>query len=122
MLVHSPHETPCPPTTARTDSFDAVLSIVSAEFGTARRLLLHPNRCMKQAALVRQIAMYLAHVVLGRTMSDVGMAFGRDRSTVAYACGKIEDLREDPAFDARLERLTIAIEARTERGGEALHG
>jgi chromosomal replication initiation ATPase DnaA len=48
---------------------------------------------------VRQIAMYVAHVVLGLSMRDVGKGFGRERTTVLHACHLIEDLRDDPDFD-----------------------
>lgn len=54
--------------------------------------------------------MYLAHVMLGRSLSEVGQAFGRDRTTVSYACALIEDLREDPEFDAFVTRLEQKID------------
>ena len=54
--------------------------------------------------------MYLAHVMLGRSLSEVGDAFGRDRTTVSYACALIEDLREDPEFDAFVTRLEQVID------------
>jgi hypothetical protein len=60
----------------------------------------------------RQIAMYVAHVVLRMSMTDIGVAFGRDRTTVAHSCGVVEDRRDDPAYDrfvAHVERLTMAV-------------
>ncbi len=53
--------------------------------------------------------MYLAHVALGITMRDVGGLFARDRTTVAHACGVIEDKRDEPAFDRALELLEWTI-------------
>lgn len=53
----------------------------------------------------RQIAMYLAHVAFELSLSRVASAFGRDRTTVSHACHKIEDCRDDPALDARLDDL-----------------
>ena len=44
---------------------------------------------------VRQISMYVCHVVLRLSLSDIGAAFGRDRTTVGYACNVVED-RFDP--------------------------
>lgn len=58
-------------------------------------------------ARVRQIAMYVAHVVLRLTMSEVGAGFGRDRTTVLHACQVIEDLRDDPELD----RLVLMVES-----------
>ncbi len=60
-------------------------------------------------AEARQVAMYLAHVALGITMRDVGGLFARDRTTVAHACGVIEDKRDEPAFDRALELLEWTI-------------
>lgn len=62
------------------------------------------------AARARQLAMYLAHTMLGKSLADVGEAFGRDRTTVSYACNLIEDLRDDPAFEAAVTRLEELIE------------
>lgn len=59
-------------------------------------------------AFARQSAMYLAHVVFGLTLTDVGRAFGRDRTTASHACGRVENLRDDPDIDALLEALECA--------------
>ena len=48
---------------------------------------------------VQQIAMYVCHVALQLTMTDIAHGFGRDRTTVGYACAKVEDRRDDRAFD-----------------------
>lgn len=55
--------------------------------------------------------MYLAHVACGLTMSDTGRLFGRDRTTVAHACGVIEDKRDDPLFDRALDLLEWSVPA-----------
>jgi chromosomal replication initiation ATPase DnaA len=62
--------------------------------------------------------MYLSYVVLGRTLSQIGEEFGRDRTTVSYACAQIEDLRDDPLFDAEVSRLEAWLET---SGEEAQH-
>ncbi|WP_338049388.1 helix-turn-helix domain-containing protein [Rhizobium tubonense] len=48
---------------------------------------------------VRQIAMYICHVALRIPLHEIGLAFGRDRTTVGHACHVVEDRRDDPAFD-----------------------
>lgn len=66
----------------------------------------------RSACHIRQIAMYVSHVVLQISLSDIGLAFGRDRTTVGHACNVVEDRRDDPAFDAfvsSLERIVTAI-------------
>ncbi|WP_244629580.1 helix-turn-helix domain-containing protein [Martelella limonii] len=60
----------------------------------------------------RQIAMYVCHVSLQLSLSEIGQAFGRDRTTVAYSCRVIEDRRDDRAFDefiAAVERLAYNV-------------
>ena len=61
---------------------------------------------------VRQIAMYVCHVVLRLSLSDIGAAFGRDRTTVSHACNVVEDRRDDASFDAfvsAIERAVISV-------------
>ncbi|WP_313194134.1 helix-turn-helix domain-containing protein [Shinella zoogloeoides] len=61
---------------------------------------------------VRQIAMYVCHVVLRLSLSEIGMAFGRDRTTVGHACNVVEDRRDDAAFDAfvsAIERVVLSV-------------
>lgn len=82
-----------------------VIAIISREKNVPIRLLVHISRCRADTARARQLAMYLAHVVKGISLTAIGAAFGRDRTTVSYACAVIEDLRDDPQFDAELDRL-----------------
>jgi chromosomal replication initiation ATPase DnaA len=63
------------------------------------------SRRSAPVALARQTAMYLARVVHGLSFRDIALAFGRDPRTVAHACRRIEERRDDPAFDAFLARL-----------------
>jgi chromosomal replication initiation ATPase DnaA len=69
------------------------------------------SRGRANVALARQAAMYLAHVGLSLTMTEVGILFQRDRTTVAHACAVIEDRRDDPHFDRALELLERAVNA-----------
>jgi chromosomal replication initiation ATPase DnaA len=87
---------------------DLVAVSVAAAFGVPLAELRAATRRPRAIALARQSAMYLAHVVFGLTLTDVGRAFGRDRTTAAYACEVIEELRDDPVFDAVLEALEHA--------------
>ena len=50
------------------------------------------TRGRPRVAFARQVAMYLAHVAWGLTLTEVGHVFARDRTTVAHACGLVEDL------------------------------
>jgi hypothetical protein len=90
----------------------AVVRLVAVARHVPTRQLLLPNRGEADVALARQLAMYLMHVVLGRLYHDVGRFFGRARPTVSHACALIEDLRDDPEFDAEVSRLERRITMR----------
>jgi chromosomal replication initiation ATPase DnaA len=61
------------------------------------------------AARARQVAIYLTHVSFHWPLARVAFAFGRDRTTCAHACHKVEDLREDAAFDGRMAALEACL-------------
>ena len=67
--------------------------------------MLAKNRCRAWIAEGRQVAMYLTHVIGQVPLSDTGPHFGRDRTTVAHACARIEDKRDEDYFDNGLMRL-----------------
>ncbi|MAN76410.1 hypothetical protein OF122_15260 [Pelagibacterium flavum] len=88
-----------------------VVRTVSAETGVRYCDFFAPSRMRLHTAGARQLAMYLCHVLLGMTMTQVGQFFGRDRTTVAYACGQVEDMRDDGGeYDRRLLELEERID------------
>lgn len=64
---------------------------------------------VRRVAFARQVAMYLAHVVFGLTMTQVGRCFERDRTTVRHACALIEDRRDQPGFDLAVAALEAGL-------------
>jgi chromosomal replication initiation ATPase DnaA len=94
--------------------------VVAAVFEVEVEDLRAVTRRSAEAAFARQVAMYLAHVVCGLSLTEVGLIFMRDRTTVAHACELIEDRRDEPGLDARLEHLERAVvclvDAATMRG------
>lgn len=62
-----------------------------------------------KVAEARQVAMYLARVALRLGTRQIARAFGRDHATVLHACRRVEEAREDPAFDRSLEWLEIQL-------------
>ncbi|MEM7399870.1 MAG: helix-turn-helix domain-containing protein [Pseudomonadota bacterium] len=84
---------------------------VALVFGVNPSELGASTRRSPRAALARQVAMYLAHVVCGLSMTEVGVLFSRDRTTVAHACEVVEDRRDDPEMDSCVERLECAVAA-----------
>ena len=94
---------------------------VAAVFEVEVEDLRAATRRSARAAFARQVAMYLAHVVCGLSLTEVGLIFARDRTTVAHACELIEDRRDEPELDARLDHLERAVvslvDAMTARAG-----
>lgn len=86
-------------------------SVVMSVFGVPPLQLQGTNRGRKKVALARQTAMYLAHTGFSLTLTEVGILFERDRTTVAHACAHIEDCRDDPHFDRAVELLDRAVRA-----------
>lgn len=90
------------------EACDCIVDLAAAFCNVSGRELRQPGRTAGDVTRVRQIAMYLAHVMLALPMGDVGRAFGRDRTTVMHACHLVEDMRDDAELDAiicRLERV-----------------
>jgi hypothetical protein len=101
-------------TPSQTRLFQAVENV----FGVGRDELRAATRGRHNVAVARQTGMYLARVALGMTLSNAGLWFGRDRTTASHACRVIEDLRDDPGFDALLhamEAFVVRPESRTGR-------
>jgi NCAIR mutase (PurE)-related protein len=71
--------------------------------------LLAARERLESARVIIVVAGMEAHTFLRRTFSDVAALFGRDRTTVSYACAKIEDLRERRRFDEEMGALEDAI-------------
>ncbi|WIJ24401.1 helix-turn-helix domain-containing protein [Devosia sp. RR2S18] len=98
------------------------ITLIAQEKRIPERLLIGRRRCRASASEARHLAMYLAHVVLGQSLLDIALIFGRDRTTVSYACAKIEDRRDDPVFDAEVERLERCLQSGVAEGrGNADH-
>src|SRR5689334_17564617 len=65
---------------------DVVTLATAAAFAVPVGELNASSRRSADVAFARQSAMYLAHVAFGLNYSEVARAFGRDRTTAAYAC------------------------------------
>ena len=90
---------------------DAITRCVSVAFGVSMRAMSRAGRSDARAVFARQVSMYLLHVVFSTSLQLVGKLHGKDRSTVAHACQRVEDRRDDAAFDAFLHDLELAVSA-----------
>jgi hypothetical protein len=77
------------------------------------------TRSRQPICLARHVAMYFAHVVFQQSFTAIAAEFGRDRSGIGYAVRRIEDRRDDAAFDTLLirhEARAAALMAPLRRG------
>jgi len=81
----------------------------ASAFGVSAGEIGTQQRGSPPVAFARQVAMYIAHVEVGLTLSDTGRMFGRDRTTAAHACRLVEDRRDDPRLDAALSAITRSV-------------
>jgi hypothetical protein len=106
------HAIACPAPCRAAASTQQVCNLVAlttaAAFAIPVGELTAGTRRASYIAFARQSAMYLAHVAFGLSYSEIGRAFGRDRTTAAHACRLVEDRRDDPAVDGVLGSLEIA--------------
>ena len=86
-----------------------VFGTVATVFAIEADLLSAPSRGRADIARARQVGMYLAHVGCELSLTAVGRLFGRDRSTVAHACRRIEDAREHPSFDQLIAKMERSV-------------
>ncbi|WP_279477792.1 helix-turn-helix domain-containing protein [Aureimonas sp. SK2] len=89
------------------------IDIVSAFLGVPAADILSERRAQAPIARARHVAMYLAHVSFQLSLNAVANGFGRDRSSVSYGVARVEDGRDDRAFDAMLGRMeALALSCR----------
>lgn len=99
-----------------------VADLVGLATGVQPAEIVARGRSRPRAVEARRTCMYLTYVVLQWPLARVGTAFGRDRSSASVACREVEERRDDPAFDAQLERLEACLRLAPVRpSSEAVH-
>lgn len=94
-----------------------IVDLVAATHQVTRAELLSRKRRSREVVVARQLAMYLVHTALGLKYEDVGVLFGRDRTTVSYACARTEDRREDKSpFERRVAAIEAMLSEETNHG------
>ena len=89
----------------------SVNKVTEEMLGALQEPVLQRGDRRRQRCQIRQISMYLCHVVLGLPQHEVASAFGYDRSTVSYACQVIENRRDNKAMDQFIGVLERVVEA-----------
>lgn len=91
--------------------------LVARAFSVDPGAIRATRRGRGQTAFARQVAIYLTHIGFGMTLTEVATLFGRDRSTVSYACRLIERRRDEPRIDATVGMLERALGVATRATG-----
>lgn len=93
------------------DLIGRILATVAADSGVPVEVILSPLRS-REAVRARQTGLYLAYVMSGKSLPEIGRRFGgRDHTTVLHAVRKIGALRDsDPALGANLSRIARAVD------------
>lgn len=107
---------PTPPDAVRIPWFDdkigieRIKSAVASHFNVTRIDLVSERRTVS-VVLPRQIAMYLAKTMTGRSLPEIGRRFGgRDHTTVLHSVRKVDALeKRDPAVAAALVTIKASM-------------
>jgi chromosomal replication initiator protein len=84
---------------------EAIQKAVASYF-SVRIADLKGNRRHRGIVRPRQIAMYLSRTLAGASFPDIGLRFGKDHSTVQYACRRIDAIRDSDG-DVRAALATV---------------
>ena len=85
---------------------------VAADFNRPRSVMQSPSR-YREDTRPRQVAMYLARGLTGRSWERLGRSFKRDHTTVIHGVRAVEErLRCDDELRLRVHWLRLELEAR----------
>jgi len=85
-----------------------LVSLVGSALAIDGDRLCSAGRGTAAEAYARQVAVYIAHTTLGLSYTEAGRLFGRDRTTAAHACRRIEEEREIERIDQLVDCLERA--------------
>ncbi|WP_185983145.1 helix-turn-helix domain-containing protein [Aureimonas mangrovi] len=80
-------------------------AIAAAAFDVPPEEMSARTRRTADVVAARHVAIYLANVVFQVSLQKVADVFGRDRTSIGHAVRRVEDRRDEPDFDARVEKL-----------------
>jgi len=89
---------------------ERILRLVSQEFRVPASSIL-AKRGALDIVLARHVWLYLCAITFPGGRKETCERCKVDRFTLRYALARVEDMRDDPAFDARIERLEALIAA-----------
>ncbi len=100
---------------------DLVAGLVGMALNVPAADIVSPRR-KESASFARHVSIYLAHVCFDLPLARAASAFGRDRTTGAHACKRVEAMRDDRSFDQAVARLEAVVRSAPGRGEFASFG
>ena len=90
---------------------DQIIEIVANSFNV-RELDIRGTSRKSEVLIARQVAIYLARVILGLSLKKIGYHFGKDHSTVIHTIRKMENLlKTNSDFVQKVEEIRSLIVA-----------
>ncbi|MBK8199218.1 MAG: hypothetical protein IPK75_12715 [Acidobacteria bacterium] len=114
----TPDEPPPAPSVEDRDHAMRVVHVMASLCNSTPDEIMAPTRHSARATLARQLTVYALSINNGWNATRVARVMGRDRTTVEHARTVIEELRDDPAVDAWIDRA-CAVLARAQELADA---
>lgn len=117
-IPDAPEEPPPPPSVEDQVHARRVIHVMASLCNSSVKEIMAPTRFSARATLARQLTVYVLSINNGWNATRVARVMGRDRTTVEHARTVIEELRDDPAVDAWIDRA-CAVLARAQELADA---
>ncbi|MDR0517078.1 MAG: ATP-binding protein [Fibromonadaceae bacterium] len=94
----------------RTVSMENITKAVAVHYGMSVDILKQKSRGSKEAALARQVAMYLIRDMHKKSFEHIGKHFNKDGSTVVYACKSIDKkMQKEIPFKLEVNKIRKSL-------------
>src|SRR5689334_11829024 len=84
-------------------------AVAAHSFGVPIESMTADEAGTRRDTRARHVAMYLSRMVLKLRAPEIARAFRRTHPAVLNACKRVEEAREDPAFDRTVEWLETTL-------------
>ncbi|MBE8220271.1 MAG: hypothetical protein HAW65_03070 [Alphaproteobacteria bacterium] len=85
------------------------LGLVSNIYNAEAAYILGASRGRKKLSTSRHVLHYLAHICFGVNYTALAAYTNRDRTSIAHACERVEDMRDNPQMDKALYFAEYAL-------------
>jgi chromosomal replication initiator protein len=91
-------------------SVESLVKTVALHYGIPLDILKQKSRGSKESSHARQVAMYLIRYIYKKSFEFIGKYFGKDSSTVIYACKAVDKkVQKEIPFKLEVERIKKSL-------------